>query len=132
FVIEDVTIYLPSVGSTQKLQPLFIADDTVIYTPTVTARNTMSPSLVLDGDILYAPRLIPGPVSLSPNRFIDLEIFYTPITGILLNTPTPPAGNPNNIAGNIKYVSKITMPQAGLILKMDIQVNKNTSNVTRM
>ena len=128
FVSDDVTIYPASISSRQQLFPALVPDDTVIYAVSVREFDNVSPSLVSDVDTFLVPRFIPGPVAMLPSRVVDTDVFYTAIMGNLLNTPIPTGGTSTSIAGNVKYVSTYTMPQAGLILKLDLRCNSNDHN----
>lgn len=119
FSADDV-FYVPITGD-RTLLPPFINADVVISLPVLARFNALLPPLVSATDVFFVPTILRSTITLRPSRVIDPDIFLSPIVGIVQVTDNPPGGDPANLPGNLKYVSKYIMAQSGLILSMDLQ-----------
>jgi hypothetical protein len=142
--------YAPTIGAV--IAPHLVIDADAFYPPVAILSNTLAPdividifenffstnvsqailpSLVVDNDSIYFTTVIGSSATLHPPLVVDVDLFGSP--SVLRQKKTGQGGgsNPGDVA-NQKYVSRIVMPENGLVTALEVVSKGAQTDLVRM
>lgn len=129
---EPDVIPTASLDATKTLAPELITDTDQIYFTSVFAGTVLEPSWFIDTDTISTHTIQGGTVTLNPALYIDPDIFWSAFVTRQKKGGQGGGGGGGTVTSNLKYASKLTMTEAGLITQTEFTSATAEAVNTRM